>query len=463
MLRLFKQYYPIRNAIFVLGEGGIIFLSVLIASWVILGQEGVHLELGTVMKTLLITVLCQVCLYYNDLYDLKITDTLMELSVRLLQSLGFASIFMATIYFVFPGVMIHEGIFIVTIAIVILFIISWRMAYNLVLKKGLFNQKVMILGSSDTAQEILEEIRRKKDCGYQVAAVVSKERLPDTFHKQANGFIFKDSYENLTELAEQLQVKKIVVALKQKRKALPIDELLQCRVRGFDILEGNSFYEMLLGKLIVEEINPSWLIFSNGFEKRWARRFIKRTLDLAISLTMLIIFSPLIFVVSIAIKLDSEGPVFFSQERVGQKHKSYKVHKFRSMRMDAEKETGPVWARVDDDRITGVGRFMRKWRIDEIPQLWNVMIGEMSFVGPRPERDHFVRQLTDIIPYYRERFSVKPGLTGWAQVSYGYGASVDDAIEKLNYDLFYIKNMSVLMDIMIVARTVRIVIIGFGR
>jgi lipopolysaccharide/colanic/teichoic acid biosynthesis glycosyltransferase len=163
------------------------------------------------------------------------------------------------------------------------------------------------------------------------------------------------------------------------------------------------------------------------------------------------------------IRIDSKGPVIFSQERVGQKYKPYTVHKFRSMRSDAEKDTGPVWAQANDDRITRVGNIMRKWRLDEIPQLWNVLKGEMSFVGPRPEREHFVKQLTEIIPYYGERFSVKPGLTGWAQVSYGYGATVRDAIEKLNYDLFYIKNLSILMDMMIVARTLKTVLFGMGR
>jgi lipopolysaccharide/colanic/teichoic acid biosynthesis glycosyltransferase len=178
---------------------------------------------------------------------------------------------------------------------------------------------------------------------------------------------------------------------------------------------------------------------------------------------MLIVLMPLVILIAILIKIESKGPVFFSQERVGQNRKLYMVHKFRSMRSNAEAGTGPVWAKANDDRVTNVGRFTRKTRIDEIPQLWNVLRGEMSLVGPRPEREHFVKQLEEIIPYYGERFSVKPGLTGWAQVSYGYGATVEDAIEKLNYDLFYIKNMSVLMDIMIVARTVKTVFFGMGR
>lgn len=415
------------------------------------------------MKALLITCVCQLCLYYNDLYDLKITDTFTELGIRLLQALGASAILLAVVYFVFPKVIISEGIFIVSIAIVIMFIVSWRIGYTHILNRGLFNQRIIILGSSDTAKEIAKEIHAKKDCGYEIAAAVSKNLWSDLSCSERFGLICQSSYENICQLATQMKVKKIIVALKEKRGAFPIKELLQCRVTGIDIIDGNSFYEMLTGKLIVEQINPAWLIFSQGFQKSRSQRFLKRTIDLILSLTMLILLSPLIVTVAIIIKIDSKGPVIFSQERVGQKHKPYLVHKFRSMRTDAEKETGPVWARDNDDRITRIGHFMRKWRIDEIPQLWNVLKGQMSFVGPRPEREHFVKQLTEIIPYYGERFSVKPGLTGWAQVCYGYGASVRDATEKLNYDLFYIKNMSILMDIMIVARTVKTVLFGMGR
>jgi sugar transferase (PEP-CTERM system associated) len=463
MLRLFKQYYPIRNAIFVFGEGIIIFLSVIIACWLIMGEKSLQVEVGFLMKALLITIACQACLYYNDLYDLKITDTFAELGIRLLQALGASAILLAVVYFIFPAVIIGEGIFIVSIAIVIMFVVSWRVAYTQVLNRGLFNQRIIILGSSDTAKEIAKEIHEKKDCGYEIAAAVSKHLWSDLPCSENFGLICQSSYDNICEITSQLKVKKIVVALKEKRGAFPIKELLQCRVDGIDIIDGNSFYEMLTGKLIVEQINPAWLIFSQGFQKSRMQRFLKRTIDLALSFSMLVLLLPLIGIIAMIIRIDSKGPVIFSQERVGQKYKPYTVHKFRSMRSDAEKDTGPVWAQANDDRITRVGNIMRKWRLDEIPQLWNVLKGEMSFVGPRPEREHFVKQLTEIIPYYGERFSVKPGLTGWAQVSYGYGATVRDAIEKLNYDLFYIKNLSILMDMMIVARTLKTVLFGMGR
>jgi exopolysaccharide biosynthesis polyprenyl glycosylphosphotransferase len=209
-------------------------------------------------------------------------------------------------------------------------------------------------------------------------------------------------------------------------------------------------------------INPSWLIFSEGFRSSRTRRVVKRFVDLLLAFIGSIIFLPLMGIIAVLVKLDSKGPVIFSQERIGQKGKIYSIHKFRSMICDAEKECGPVWAGNDDSRITRVGKIIRKWRFDEIPQLWNVLKGDMSFVGPRPEREYFVEDLQKTIPFYRERLTVKPGLTGWAQVCYSYGSSVEDAIEKLNYDLFYIKNLSFLMDLMIVMRTIKIVLFRKG-
>ena len=463
MLRVFRQYYPIRNAIFVFGEGLLILLSVMVACWVILEKESFRVEVQLILKALLITLTCQVCLYYNDLYDLKITDKLNELGVRLIQALGAAAIVLAIVYIIFPDVVITQGIFIVSMVFVIMLIVSWRIGYTFILNRGMFNEKIILIGESAIAQEIFQQINEKKDSGYQIVSIISNQGWNLCNESSSARFICIDSYENICDIALSSGVKKVIVALKEKRGALPIKELLLCRVNGIEILDGNSFYEMLSGKLIVDQIDPSWLIFSNGFRKSWLKKFVKRTFDLTVSLCMIIILFPLLVLVAIIIKIDSKGPVFFSQERVGRNHKIYMVHKFRSMRTDAERETGPVWAQLNDQRITRVGNFIRKWRIDEIPQLWNILKGEMSFVGPRPEREYFVKQLLEIIPYYSERFTVKPGLTGWAQVSYGYGASVEDAIEKLNYDLFYIKNLSILMDMMIVAKTVKTVLIGKGR
>lgn len=463
MLRLFKQYYPIRNLFFVIGESLVIFASVFLASWILIGANSFHLNLWLWLKILLIAFVCQTCLYYNDLYDLKVTDSFSELGIRLFQALGAAAIFLAAVYVIFPEAIIKEGIFVVSICFIIVFTVSWRLGYMLILSRHMFDQKIILLGSGELAQNVVQEINDKKDCGYTVAVTVQDGSV-DTDHtnRKNTSIICKKDYEGICEMAEELKIKKIVVALTDRRGKFPAKELLRCRVNGIEVLEGSSFYEMLTGKLLVEHISPAWLIFSEGFHKSRIRRFLKRTLDLILSFIMLILLLPAIIATAILIKIDSKGPVFFSQERVGEKRKPYKVHKFRSMITDAERQSGPVWAKDDDDRITRVGNVIRKCRLDEIPQLWNVLKGEMSFVGPRPEREFFVKQLEDMIPYYGERFTVKPGITGWAQVSYGYGATVDDAVEKLNYDLFYIKNMSIFMDLMIVLRTIKTVLFGKG-
>jgi sugar transferase (PEP-CTERM system associated) len=461
MLRVFKQYYPIRNVFFVVGEGLVIFLSVSMASLLIMGSDSFAYDQYLLLKILLITFVCQLSLYYNDLYDFKISKNYDELGVRLLQSVGFAAIFLAFVYFILPPAVIGTGIFIISIAFVVLLVVSWRFFYTMILNRGYFNQKIILIGSTGLIKNIKSEINERKDCGYHIVAEVPEASHTNRLNEDGvnnPGNLCGQKYEGLAELARANRIEKIIVALAEKRNNFPTNELLKCRVNGIEIIDGNSFFEMLTGKLIVNAINPSWLIFSKGFRKSRIRRFTKRSVDLILSLVLLIFSLPLIGIIALLIKLDSKGPVIFSQERVGQDRKIYRIHKFRSMICEAEKDCGPIWAGDDDPRITRVGRVIRKWRFDEIPQLWNVLKGDMSFVGPRPEREYFVDQLEKIVPYYQERHTVKPGISGWAQVSYGYGASIEDAIEKLNYDLFYIKNMTFFMDLMIVMRTIKIVL-----
>jgi sugar transferase (PEP-CTERM system associated) len=415
------------------------------------------------MKVFLITFVCQICLYYNDLYDLKITDSFKELGVRLFQALGFAAIFLGFFYILFPNAIIGTGIFFISICFAILLIVSWRLGYSLILNRGLFNQKIILLGSGELVKNIKEEISERKDCGYTLTLEVPEDISDvDLTDLACTPIVCKNKCEGLCEMAHTLGIQKVIVGFRERRTIFPTRELLRCRVDGIDVIDGNKFYENLTGKLTVESLNPSGLIFSGGFQKTFLRRFLKRSVDSILSVFMLIVCSPLIVITAVLIKIDSKGPVFFSQERVGEKDKVYRVHKFRSMIVDAEKQSGPVWAQSDDDRITRIGKIIRRLRIDEVPQLYNVLKGEMSFVGPRPERAYFIKQLEDLIPYYTIRHTVKPGITGWAQVCYGYGASVEDAVEKLNYDLFYIKNMTMLMDIMIVLRTIKIVLFSKG-
>ncbi len=462
MLRILQQYYPIRNVVFLLGEGLTIYFSVIIATWLVTGNV-MSTQIIFNRKAVLITLICLICLYYNDLYDLQITNNLSELMIRLLQSLGVSSIFLAGIFYVYPGTIVSPRAYIFSIVFVVLFVFAWRITYHFILENGIFSQKIALMGSGDLAKTIYQEISQKKDCGYDLKLHIL-EPGPEQDIGEIKGIenIHLHDGQNLNANIAKLNIKKVIVALKEKRNNFPLKDLLDCRVSGVDVIDGNSFYETLTGKLSVEQINPGWLIYSDGFKHSFAKRVLKRLLDIAVSLVMLILLMPLIVLLMIIIKIDSRGATIFSQERVGGKRRPYKIYKFRSMIDNAEKQSGPKWAEDSDPRVTRVGTFIRKWRLDELPQLWNVLKGDMSFVGPRPERAFFINELEKKIPYYGKRFTVKPGLTGWAQVSYGYGSSVEDAIEKLNYELFYIKNMSILLDLIIILRTVKTVLFGRG-
>jgi sugar transferase (PEP-CTERM system associated) len=270
------------------------------------------------------------------------------------------------------------------------------------------------------------------------------------------------SYEQLTELIARERIDQIIVALPDRRGTLPLETLLACKMRGVEVTEGTTFYERVSGKILLETLRPSWIIFSSGFTVSPLIRLLKRLEDLCLASLGLLLTLPVMAVLAILIKLDSRGPAWFTQERLGEDGKAFILFKFRSMFVGAEAATGPVFAGEHDARVTRIGRFLRATRLDELPQLFNVLKGDMSFIGPRPERPFFVEQFAKEIPYYTQRLSVKPGITGWAQVNYPYGATLEDAVEKLRLDLYYIKNMSLFLDLLIILKTVKIAILRHG-
>ena len=462
MLRIFKQNYPIRNLFFFFGEGFFIALSVMFAYSLKSYIESGNIDLTFLSKTLLITFVIQTCLYYADLYSIDSILRVKEICLRVLHSLGIAVILLSLIYFLLPQFVVRADIFILSLIVLYVFILTWRLLYNEILRRGLFDKKMIVIGADGLAQQIINDVNSKKDCGYHIACIVLEKYHKGTLKDARSPIIRKDNYKDLSVLVKKMKIKTIVVAIKEKRNNFPTTELLKCRMEGIEIIDGNSFYEMLTGKLDVSQINPGWLIFSDGFKKSQITVLSKRIVDILISFILILLLSPLLLIVALLIKVDTKGPVLFFQERVGKDKGSYSVVKFRSMVDDAEKESGPVWADCDDFRVTRVGRIIRALRIDEIPQIWNVLKGEMSFVGPRPERAYFVAELEKQIPYYNERFSVKPGITGWAQINYDYSASLEESVEKLNYELFYIKNMSIFMDLMIIFKTIKTVIFRQG-
>jgi sugar transferase (PEP-CTERM system associated) len=337
----------------------------------------------------------------------------------------------------------------------------WRATYYWALRRGSLNENVVVIGTGEAAKEIAREMLRRKNQGYQVLGFLSDDPM-EVGVQLVNPSVI-GTFDDLCAVVDEQRVDMVVVALEDRRGKLPVNELLRCKVEGIRVEEAPSFYEMLTGQIPVRNLRPSWLIFSQGFRKSPLLRNTKRVAELMAASVGVVIALPILLLSSLLVWLESGRPILYRQERVGQKGDTFTLYKLRTMKQDAEKETGPVWASADrDPRITRVGRFLRKSRFDELPQLFNVLRGEMSFVGPRPERPHFVDDLRKTIPYYDERHSVKPGITGWAQVRLGYGSSVEEMEAKLRYDLYYIKHMSPWLDLMILLDTAKVILFGRG-
>ncbi len=467
---IFKKYYPARNLVFVFGEGLLIFLVIngIFISWTGLAVYGDLLFLYF-LRALVVTLVFQLCFYLVDLYDYTIIPKLYDHLLKVLQTFGLGCILLAFIYYLFPVLVISNAVFWSGMLGVGLAILLWRLLYFLALQSGLFTQPIALIGTGRSAAQIVRAIEDKKDSGFKVAAFVNCGRpnresgsesasLPELERK---GVPVYPEIQDLRGLCENRSIEKIVLALDEKRGMLPMHELIQFKFMGIQILDAVGFYEELTGKIMVETVNPSWLLFSEGFYVGRVVRSMKRLLDLVMALSVLILSSPVFILSALIIKLESPGGVFYVQERVGRHGRPFKILKFRSMRTDAESD-GPVWAAADDLRVTRFGRLIRKLRIDELPQLLNVLKGDMSFVGPRPERPVFVETLTQRIPFYTFRHVVKPGITGWAQIYYPYGASEEDALRKLEYDLYYIKNLSIGMDISTILQTIKVVMFQKG-
>ena len=459
MLYLLKKYYPVRKVLFVLGEGLLIFLSINLVYILFSGWEIYRIDCCIdAIRALLVTVIFQVCLYFFDLYDLSVINTsFADWFSRIVQAFGIGCIVLAIFYYLVPDVVISTYIFWASYILICLAIVFWRLLYFRILNKRLFSVPVVVLGTGELAMDIAREIEGKKDSGYMVSAFVGTS--PPQYNPN-NAPLLSDASE-LQERCRSHNVERIIVALGDRRGKMPINDLLQCKLQGVEIDEGITFFEAISGKIMVEKVTPGWLIFSEGFRAGLIRFVNKRIMDFVFSVSGILLSLPVTLLTALCIKLESPGPIFYRQERVGERGRHFSVIKFRSMRQDAEKH-GAVWAMENDPRVTRIGAIIRKTRIDEIPQMWNVLKGEMSFVGPRPERPVFVEQLTEKIPYYSLRHSVKPGITGWAQVCYPYGASEEDALRKLEYDLYYIKNMSVFIDLLIVFRTVKTILFRKG-
>jgi len=449
-----KKYYPLHNVLFCFGEGLLIFLTILIIS---ISSSGFNIQLYDlteyIVKASIVTITFQLSLYFFDLYDHSLLATPSDIFMRLIQAFGTGLIILASLYYLFPIIIISTSTFWTSYTIICGLVIAWRVIYYFLLEKRFFSQPVLIIGTGKIASQISSEIEKKHDSSYRIAAFIGSEKPEINPH---NAPVLKNT-DALFESINEYKIVRIIVALDDRRGAMPIKGLLHCKTQGISIEDGISFFEYMTGRIAVENVNPAWLIFSDGFYQSRSCRFFKRLLDITLSLAGLIVFLPLSLLIALSIKIESAGPVFYVQERVGVRGNQFRIIKFRSMFQNAEKE-GAVWTKEDDSRVTRIGRIIRKLRLDEIPQMWNVLTGDMSLVGPRPERPVFVERLTFNIPYYSLRHAIKPGITGWAQICYPYGASEEDALRKLEYDLYYIKNMSITFDLLVIFRTIKTVL-----
>jgi sugar transferase (PEP-CTERM system associated) len=461
---LLRHHVSGRLILLIACESALIVEAVVFAAWIRLQNAAWHLMAaeGGWWKAALVAAVCQVCLYYADLYDLRIVADRRELFVRALQALGAASMVLAVLYYVFPELILGRGVFFIAAAFAAAIIIGWRVAFEWLSQHARPAERLLLVGTGVAAVELARELHdRRQEFGVEIVGFV--DSATDQVGKSLINPGIIGTIEDIPRIVHDSDVDRVVVSLGDARGKLPMERLLDMKLSGgvqFDHLA--TVYEEYTGKIAVENLRPSWLIFSEGFRKtRWLVA-LKRTMDVLMSIASLVIALPALLFVAAAVKLTSVGPVLYHQRRVGQHGRVFTVHKFRSMRHDAETATGAVWASARDPRVTPIGRVLRRTRLDELPQLWNVLVGDMSFVGPRPERPEFVQNLTKQIPFYGQRHVVKPGLTGWAQVRYTYGASVEDAMEKLQYDLFYIKNMSVPLDMYIALETIKTVLTRSG-
>ncbi len=455
MIRLFHVYYPIRTLILLLGEALIVWTPFLVAAVVVLREDS-YLVLnyeGGYIKLFVFTAVVLLCSHWFDLYDTARLNTRGELYFRLLMVPGLLAFVTAGISYVRPDFLLGGGSTALGLFIVAFALFGWRLGYGWLVQLPMLVERVYVLGADERAQRLVQGLRQNPEIGVEIASWTG----------QLDGEVTRQSVAaHLMEVVSKQRVHRVIVAMKDRRGNMPVDELLQLRLQGVKIEEATSWLEKISGKIEVENLNPSWLVFNEGFRRSTTFVVIRRLLSVTFSLLGLMLTLPLLPLIMLAIRLDSEGPVFYTQTRMGKGGRLFKVVKFRTMRHDAEAVNGAQWAEINDPRVTRVGKFLRTSRLDEIPQLWCVLKGDMAFVGPRPERPEFIELLSKEINYYGVRHMVRPGVTGWAQIKYQYGSTVEDAREKLQYDLFYIKNASIGLDLLIMFQTIKTVLLRRG-
>ena len=455
MIRLFKHYIP--HAVLLLGLIDLVLLYGMgELAWQLRAQQ-LGIDAGRVGdrfgSLLAFAVIVQTGMIAVGVYGADALRSMRYAVARLLVAVSLGIIALSFVDFIFPGLDFWRSTLAYAMFLTILALIINRLIIGGILGAGAFRRRVLVLGAGARAQR-LRVLSERPESGFVIVGYVAMNE-PSPCVEEA---IARAAIHDLSRFVSNLGASEVVLALEERRNSLPLKDLLRIKTAGVHVNDFSSFLERETGRVDLDTLNPSWLIFSDGFSSgRMVSSFVKRLFDIAASSLLLLLTFPLILLFALIVKLDSRGPAFFRQERIGLYGQPFDLVKLRSMCIDAEKD-GAKWAQANDPRVTRVGRFIRKVRIDELPQAWSVLKGHMSFVGPRPERPQFVTDLEDKLPYYAERHMVKPGITGWAQINYPYGASITDARHKLEYDLYYAKNYTPFLDLLILLQTLRVVL-----
>lgn len=463
MIVLENRFFSLRSAACFIVETGIILMAV-VSSFILLhGRAGTSVvSMGDVVaRALVITFFCQSCMYLLDLYNFRLFQTLGEMFFSLTIAVGVVCIGIGLLSYAIPKFGVAGKMYYLSILLASVSLLVWRLLFELYITKLAPKENILIVGTGEVARQVGEEVNKSQRLGFRLVGFISPNSTGKDPHLGRTGKVLGNSDE-MAGIIEQHDVSKVVVAITERRGEYPVKEMLALRVAGCPILEWPGFFEKLSGRIPIDSLAPSFFIFNEGFRKFWFLLSVRRIVSAIVAAVSLILLLPFFLLVAAIIRFETPGSPIYSQIRVGRHGKHIRIYKFRSMRDDAELNGDAVWAVKNDPRITKVGSFLRKSRIDELPQLFNVFLGELDFVGPRPERPEFVEKLQKQIPYYALRHTVKPGITGWAQVMFHYSGTIDESKEKLQYDLFYIKNMSLKLDLLILFHTMKIVVLGRG-
>ena len=464
MIRLFKHYVPLPLLLLAITEAVVLFSSMYAGTALRFtgGRYGDFESAGPTLPRALVFTF--VMLSIMTAFGLHQRDAKQEgawgYSVRFMASFAVGLVVMLLIFYAVPSLYLGRGAFGLVFLIAFVGAAVTRLIFTRLFKLDVLNRRILLLGAGSRSSKV--EMLERDENGQRKFNLVGCLPLTNTECCITKTRVFQYQGSILT-IAKKHRIDEIVVGVRERRNGgLPADQLLECKLAGIEIADLSSFFERETGQIQLESLNPSWMIFSDGFRRGSIKDITKRLFDIVASSVLLLITLPIMFITTMLIWLESSGPILYRQERVGEYGRSFHVLKFRSMCVDAERDGVPQWAKKQDDRVTRVGRVIRKMRIDELPQVFNVLRGDMSFVGPRPERPYFVNELTGQTPYYPSRHTVKPGITGWAQIRYPYGATTEDAIQKLQYDLYYVKNHTLFLDLVILLQTAQVILFGKG-